>query len=248
MKKENKIEELNYENFNIFVLGYDLLQKHLNNLNLDVDTSFNVCCKVYDLFLKSDYNDEDKSEYECLKDFTDNLSIDELISIIYPKPNVSVPKFQYYYLSMYVEDNKYNEILRRSTIWFDNETEKNWENIIKEFNYYCNRAKSSGYYSGYEWNVSLRKMNKVLNGELVPSKTILKMDKTLYQKYKNIIDYPVVPNVNMHLVGFSDKNECYKYELVDCKNELYYDQNGNVPKFKLCAEAWEYIFQNNLIK
>ena len=42
MKKENKIEELNYENFNIFVLGYDLLQSELNDRELDVDTAFYV--------------------------------------------------------------------------------------------------------------------------------------------------------------------------------------------------------------
>ena len=72
------------------------------------------------------------------------------------------------------------------------------------------------------------------------------MNKELYKDFKSIIDFPITPNLNIHLS--TDEEEWYKYELVNWRDELYYDKDGNLPLFKTCAEAWKYIFQNNLIK
>ena len=82
MMKENKIESLNYENFNIFILGYELLQSELNERNLDVYTAFYVCHQVYNDFLLSDYNDETKSEYECLDRFINNQNCNYIDNIL----------------------------------------------------------------------------------------------------------------------------------------------------------------------
>jgi len=256
MNNKLKPEELNYENFNIFVLGYDLLQKELNELELDIDTAFYVCHKVYKDFLSSLYNDETKSEYTCMSEFINNTHDNYITNILDEYYNVSKDIEEIkeeteqimYVLSGWTEDMHCSEVWRRESIWIDTPDENNWENIITEFNYYCQRANSLGYYAKYNWCISLSRLKVCKDGSTYPESLVLKMNKSLYQNYKNIMDYPITPSINMHLSGIDDKNECYKYELVDWKNELYYDKNGNVPQFKTCAEAWKYIFQNNLIK
>ena len=48
--------------------------------------------------------------------------------------------------------------------------------------------------------------------------------------------------------NLDDEDKHDRYELVNWRDELYYDKNGFAPQFETCADAWEYIFQNNLIK
>lgn len=66
---------MRYDNdeYMVFVLGYDLLQKLLwEKLNLPCDIAFEVCERVYDDFVKSEENQQSKSEYECLQDWVQN--------------------------------------------------------------------------------------------------------------------------------------------------------------------------------
>lgn len=57
----------------IFVLGYDLLQQILTEVeDCPCDWAYRVCERVYDEFLKSEENLQDKSEYECLQDWIAN--------------------------------------------------------------------------------------------------------------------------------------------------------------------------------
>lgn len=252
MKNKLKQEELNYENFNIFVLGYDLLQKELNELELDIDTAFYVCHKVYKDFLSSLYNDETKSEYTCMSEFINNTHDNYITNILDEYYNVSkyIEEIKeeteqiMYVISGWTEDKHYVEVWRNESVWIDTPDEKNWENIIKQFNYYCSRANALGYYGGYNWCVSIRQLKVYEDGSTSPNSLVLKMDKKLYQEFKSIIDYPITPNYNYVLV---DEDNPYRYELVNWRDELYYDKDGNLPLFKTCAEAWKYIFQNNLI-
>lgn len=255
MMKENKIEGLDYENFNIFVLGYDLLQSELNERNLDIDTAFYVCHQVYNDFVLSDYNDRKRSEYECMEEFINSQNcnyIDNILNDYYTSIKIEIPKEEpeqiMYLLSGWTEDMHYITVWENDEIWIDTPDEKNWNNLLKQFNYFCNRANSLGYYSGYNWCVSIREFKVCKNGSTFPSTLILKMNKDLYQKYKNIMEYPMTPNINMHLVDNNIENECYKYEITDWKNELYHDPNNNIPQFQTCAEAWKYIFKKDLIK
>ena len=255
MKKENKIEELNYENFNIFVLGYDLLQSELNDRELDVDTAFYVCHQVYNDFLLSDYNDETKSEYECLDGFINNQNcnyIDNILNDYFTSTKIEIPKEEpeqvLYLLSGWTEDMHYVTVWNSEEVWIDTPDEKNWENLLKQFNYFCNRANSLGYYANYNWCVSLRKLKVCKNGSTCPSSLVLKMNKELYKDFKSIIDFPITPNFNENLTVLDDEDKHDRYELVNWRDELYYDKNGFAPQFETCADAWEYIFQNNLIK
>lgn len=57
----------------IFVLGYDLLQDYLKEKELACDEAFNECEKIYEEFLKSDYDNANRSEYDCLYDYVNEV-------------------------------------------------------------------------------------------------------------------------------------------------------------------------------
>lgn len=71
---QNKDFEYNY----IFVLGYDLLQNFLSEKPCECDAAFEFCKIVYNLFLASEYNKQNKPEYDCLKEYVERLSYEEL--------------------------------------------------------------------------------------------------------------------------------------------------------------------------
>ena len=53
----------------IFVLGYDLLQNKLANLkDCACDVGHKTCALIYDEFVDSEENQQEKSEYKCLQD------------------------------------------------------------------------------------------------------------------------------------------------------------------------------------
>ena len=54
-------------NYNVFVLGYDLLHDILNGIECDV--AYNICESIYEDFVNSDYNDLSRSEYEGLSKY-----------------------------------------------------------------------------------------------------------------------------------------------------------------------------------
>ncbi len=57
----------------IFVLGYDLLQEKLTSLDdCPCDIAYETCIDIYNEFLDSEENQQDKSEYECLQDWIEN--------------------------------------------------------------------------------------------------------------------------------------------------------------------------------
>lgn len=62
------MDEYNY----VFVLGYDLLQDYLKKENMACDEAFEFCVNVYRDFLKSEYNDINKPEYDCLQEYVRN--------------------------------------------------------------------------------------------------------------------------------------------------------------------------------
>ena len=54
----------------IFVLGYDIMHDYFaDSKERECDIVFAKCEKIYDDFLESDYNDTNKSEYECLEEY-----------------------------------------------------------------------------------------------------------------------------------------------------------------------------------
>lgn len=56
-----------------FVLGYDLLHDKLKNR--PCDDAFDICRTFALAFMMSDYNKQNKSGYESLKEFLKDLSI-----------------------------------------------------------------------------------------------------------------------------------------------------------------------------
>jgi hypothetical protein len=56
----------------IFVLGYDLLQDLLQAERTPCDVAFDICKFVYTDFLKSEYNNFNRSEYFCLSKYIEN--------------------------------------------------------------------------------------------------------------------------------------------------------------------------------
>lgn len=70
-------------NYMVFVLGYDLLQEKLNELDLPCDVAYKTCKEIYNSFLCSEEYFLDKSEYECLQDYlADNKeTVDTILCI-----------------------------------------------------------------------------------------------------------------------------------------------------------------------
>lgn len=69
--------KIKYDNtaYMIFVLGYDLLQEKLTSYDdCPCDWAYNVCIDIYNEFLESEENQQEKSEYECLQDWIKNHS------------------------------------------------------------------------------------------------------------------------------------------------------------------------------
>jgi hypothetical protein len=56
----------------VFDLGYDILQKELNKLDVDCDKAFTLCVLYYNEFYHSAYNNMNISEYEAIVEFFKN--------------------------------------------------------------------------------------------------------------------------------------------------------------------------------
>ena len=60
-------------NYIVFILGYDLLQNQfLNSKEPECDLVYDKCTKIADDFLKSKYNVNSKSLYDCVVDYIDS--------------------------------------------------------------------------------------------------------------------------------------------------------------------------------
>ena len=66
--------------YGIFILGYDLIQDTLNEFEMPCDRAFEICKKAYDSFLKSEYNDHSKSEYDCLQEWLSSQTLEEFMN------------------------------------------------------------------------------------------------------------------------------------------------------------------------
>ena len=75
----------------IFVLGYDLVKERIDNLYdliedepLPCDYAFSLCKEIYNLYLKSKWNDENSncSAYESLSNFCEELADKEIVQLI----------------------------------------------------------------------------------------------------------------------------------------------------------------------
>jgi hypothetical protein len=53
----------------VFVLGYDLLQELLMESETPCDVAYDLCEEIYNDFLKSGYNVDTKSGYDCLHNY-----------------------------------------------------------------------------------------------------------------------------------------------------------------------------------
>lgn len=63
----------------IFTLGFSLLQNFLSEKPCEADAAYEFCRIVYGLFKASEFvNQQGKSEHECLKEYTESLSYEEL--------------------------------------------------------------------------------------------------------------------------------------------------------------------------
>lgn len=124
------------------------------------------------------------------------------------------------------------------------ENYETWKTIIAKFIYFVNRANSMGYYGGYDWFVEIREMQESQSHELYPQTLILRMDKQLYQKYKDIYDYPIRPVFTTY-----NTFDCYELRIYENKvdYDVFFDSNGMCQRFECEWNAWKYIFQNDLI-
>lgn len=89
--------EIRYDNtsYMLFVMGYDLLQKKLASYDdCPCDGAYNICIKIYDEFLDSEENQQDKGEYECLQDWIENHT--EMIDGFIKQEFEAEIEFQYY--------------------------------------------------------------------------------------------------------------------------------------------------------
>ncbi len=137
-----------------------------------------------------------------------------------------------------------------STVWEDSiificNDSTTWETIISKFNYFCNRANSIGYYANYDWFVEIREMQESQSHELFPRNLILRMDKEKYQKYRDIYKYPIRPVFTTYRI-----HDCYEIRIYENEvdYDLYVDSKRICPRFECEWDAWEYIFQNDLIE
>lgn len=86
LEKNNRLNDVNSTTnffdeklYTIFVLGYDLLNKEISNSKEpESDLAFEKCNKIADDFLGSEYNNENKSLYDCLKDYLKSERYEEL--------------------------------------------------------------------------------------------------------------------------------------------------------------------------
>jgi hypothetical protein len=90
----------------VFDLGYDILQKELNKLDIDCDESFNLCVLYYNEFYHSEYNDKNISEYEAMVKFKNNneVSIEEWLKRI--QLMFQICQYYEYTLSFDIENMK----------------------------------------------------------------------------------------------------------------------------------------------
>lgn len=62
--------EINYDiAYGVFILGYDLLNKYLDEQDMECDTAYEFCLEVYDDFVGSDYDDIRRPMYDCLAEY-----------------------------------------------------------------------------------------------------------------------------------------------------------------------------------
>lgn len=63
----------NEKEYIIFILGYDLLNDILlDTSGLECDTAYEKCTKIADDFLESEFNNFNKSLYDCLIDYIES--------------------------------------------------------------------------------------------------------------------------------------------------------------------------------
>lgn len=70
--------DCNFEYNYIFTLGYDLLQNFLSEKSCECDAAFEFCKIIYIHFKQSEYSNPNKSEYDCLKEYVNSLTYDQL--------------------------------------------------------------------------------------------------------------------------------------------------------------------------
>ena len=67
LKEDTSID---YKNYIIFILGYDLINKELKESDQpECDLAFKQCKTLMEEFINSKYDKDTKSLYECLEDF-----------------------------------------------------------------------------------------------------------------------------------------------------------------------------------
>lgn len=68
--KKKEDTSIDYKNYIIFILGYDLINKELKESDQpECDLAFKQCKTLMEEFINSKYDRDTKSLYECLEDF-----------------------------------------------------------------------------------------------------------------------------------------------------------------------------------
>lgn len=68
---EKQKREINDFDYVVFVIGSDLMQKELfkNDSNMDIDDIYEKCVELANEYFESEFEQQDKSLYECLQEF-----------------------------------------------------------------------------------------------------------------------------------------------------------------------------------
>ena len=146
----------------------------------------------------------------------------------------------------YYRGKKYERIREEELFMIDLGEEEEWKHgILPRFETMMMSANSIGYYANHDWFVRIWRCEILDNGIILPQSLVLKMDKELYTRYKHQDNFYTSVRFSENLSGDN------KYELVEpiptTDNFLpYFAPDGFVKEFETEAEAWEYIFNNNI--
>lgn len=122
--------------------------------------------------------------------------------------------------------------------------EKEWKKyILPRFKSLVNKYKIYACYADEDWRVELWKCDILDNCEIFPHSRVLRMDKYLYKKYRDMSNFPIIPCFSENL---SYDNQYYLVNN-DIEQTPYYAKDGFVKEFETEFEAWEYLWCNNLI-
>jgi hypothetical protein len=69
---------LDERDYNVFILGYDLLLDDIKGLECDL--AFDLCLRAVKDFEKSAFNRNDKSCYECLQDYVEYIKENKILN------------------------------------------------------------------------------------------------------------------------------------------------------------------------